>query len=153
MAHVDDVDQIRTALMEYAASFFHGVRGPDEVYARFVMAFNGMREEMIALNNAGNVTPGLAEAWSWYSIVVPAMLRVIFSKGGLPPKWGTRELEQQLNDAFVEQLRGSTTTSVKHVNAPPVASAIGIVSVTPEAPATDDEPDLPQTEGPGRVEH
>lgn len=149
MATVDDVDKIRTALMEYAASFFHNVRGPDELYARFVLAFNGMSEEMKALNDAGRVTPGLAEAWSWYSIVVPAMLRVIFSKGGIPPKWGTRELEQQLNDAFIEQLRGSKTTSVNHVDTAPAASPIGIVHSEP----ADDDVDLPETQGTPPVAH
>lgn len=153
MATVDEVDKIRTALMEYAGSFFHGVRGPDEVYARFVMAFNAMRDEMIELNNQGKVTPGLAEAWSWYSIVVPAMLRVIFSKGGNPPKWGTRELEQQLNDAFIEQLRGSKTTSVNHADAPPVSSPIGIVHTEPADAGDDEGLELPRTEGSGRVEH
>lgn len=109
MATVDEVDQIRIALMEHAAEFFSGVRDPRELYARFVLCFNTMREEMMVANNEGRVTPAMAEAWSWYSIAVPAMLNVIFKD----PKWGTRELEQQLNDAFVKVLRESATTQVR----------------------------------------
>lgn len=123
MATVDEVDQIRVALMEHAAQFFHDVRTPPEVYARFVLCFNTMREEMVLANQERRVTPSMAEAWSWYSIAVPAMLNVIFKD----PKWGTRELEQQLNDAFVKILRESSTTTLQKPAEPaPARTAIEI---------------------------
>lgn len=112
MATVDEVDQIRVALMEHAAAFFHDVRTPPEVYARFVLCFNTLRDEMVLANKEGRVSSSMAEAWSWYSLAVPTMLSVIFKD----PKWGVRELEQQLNDTFVDLLRKSATTKV---NLPP----------------------------------
>lgn len=122
MATVDEVDQIRVALMEHAAAFFHDVRTPPEIYARFVLCFNTLREEIIKARDDGRVTPSMAEAWSWYSIAVPAMLGVIFRD----PKWGTRELEQELNDAFVKILRESSTTTISKPDAPAPRSGSAI---------------------------
>lgn len=108
MATVDEVDQIRVALMEHATSFFHEVRTPEDVYTRFKLCFNTMQDEMAIANKEGRVTPSMAEAWSWYSLAVPAMLSVIFQD----PKFGTRQLEVDLNDAFVRGLRRSSTQTI-----------------------------------------
>jgi hypothetical protein len=121
MATVDEVDQIRVALMEHAAQFFHDVRTPPELYTRFVLCFNSLREEIIKARDDGRVTPSMAEAWSWYSLAVPAMLSVIFRN----PKWGTRELEQELNDTFVKFLRESSTTTISKP-AEPAAPSLSI---------------------------
>jgi hypothetical protein len=122
MATVDEVDQIRVALMEHAAKFFADVRTPEDLYTRLKLCFNTMREEMAIANTEGRVTPGMAEAWSWYSLAVPSILSVIFQD----PKFGTRQLEVDLNDAFVRALRSSSTTAINKPAEPTVRAGSAI---------------------------
>lgn len=127
MPHVDDVDRVRDALMKYAAEFFRDVRSPNDVYQRFGLAFKQLQKEFVAAAERGEISPAMAEVWTWYSNVVPAMLSVMFLRG---PKWNTRELELQLNDAFVESLRRAATAPIRR----------GSAIETPDV-------DLPPTEG------
>lgn len=129
MTNVNDLDKMITALMEYGQSFFHGCRTKTEVYGRFVLAFNQLAKGMEAQRAAGTLEPALAEAWSWYSIAMPAMVKVMWLGD---PKFGTRELEQQLNDAFVESLRKSKTTTLRPEPATPApAPPRSVIDVSP----------------------
>jgi hypothetical protein len=127
MTHVNDLDKMLSALMEYAARFFHEVRTREDVYARFVMAFNQLAATIEQHRADGRMTPELAEAWSWFSTVMPALAKVAILA---EPPWGTRELEQRLNDAYTASLRRSKTVDLK----PPAPPRSVIHATPPDAP-------------------
>jgi hypothetical protein len=144
VSNVDDTDKIREALIGYAREFFHECRTSEDLYGRLVISFNTLSTEIIELNKRGRVHPELAEAWSWYSIAVPTMIKIAL-RG--TPAYGTRELEQQLVDGFIAALKASTTTTIVKPGPPPPAP--GIFIAKPPAPARDpDAIDFPTVEGP-----
>lgn len=110
MTHVDDDDSNRKALLEYADNFFHDVRTPQDLFDRVVLVFGQFSAEMVDLAERGVLTPDNAAAWSWFSCVFPAIARVLL-KG--EPKWGTRELELQMQQAFRKVLAGSKSTPIR----------------------------------------
>ena len=114
MTHVDEVERQIKALMAYAERFFHEVRDPADVYARLGLAFNQLQAEMVGLAAEGHLTPEVAQAWAWYSTVVPAMLAVVFLDA---PKYGTRELELQLIESYRATLAKSRTVTIAHPDA------------------------------------
>lgn len=132
MANVDDLDKQRAALLEYGLTFFHKVRSRKELYSRFGLCFNQLQGEMIDLARQGLITPAAAEAWSWYSVAVPAMLKVAFLE---EPKWDTRELELQLQEALRKALRRTTTVEITKPGS----------AIEPAPPEVD--VDLPETAG------
>lgn len=114
--HVDDMEKAHAAMLKYAEDTFHECRTPLDLYARIALAFKHVQVALTHQAAQGLVSPELAEAWSWYSMLVPSILKVTMLEHATA-QWGTRGLEVQCLEAFTKSMRDSRTMSVNATGA------------------------------------